>query len=134
MPERKEERPLFYENDWVMRQINMLVQFAARVIFHKDTVEYDIEDESNLTDTDDLYLKIQKLLQEGKICKAEDLLFENRSDTEAYLTLALDFYQKLSKMSDEELEQHNFSRQEIYDGLKEVLFRFKGMPELPVEL
>jgi hypothetical protein len=125
---------MFYENDWVMRQINMLVQFAARVIFHKDTVEYDIEDESNLTDTDDLYLKIQKLLQEGKICEAEDLLFENQSDTEAYLTLALDFYQKLSKMSDEELEQHNFSRQEIYDGLKEVLFRFKGMPELPVEL
>jgi hypothetical protein len=125
---------MFYENDWVMRQINMLVQFAARVIFHKDTVEYDIKDETNLTGTDDLYLQIQKLLREGKICEAEDLLFENRSDTEAYLTLALDFYQKLSKMSDEELEQHNFSRQEIYDGLKEILFRFKGMPELPVEL
>jgi hypothetical protein len=125
---------MFYENDWVMRQINMLVQFAARVIFHKDTVEYDIKDETNLTGTDDLYLQIQKLLREGKICEAEDLLFENRSDTEAYLTLALDFYQKLSKMSDEELEQRNFSRQEIYDGLKEILFRFKGMPELPVEL
>jgi hypothetical protein len=124
---------MLFENDWVMRQIDMLVQFAARVIFHKDAVEYDVQDESNLTNTDDLYLKIQKLLKEGKICEAEDLLFENQNNTEEFLTLALDFYQKLSKMSDEELEQHNFSRQEIYDGLKEILFRFKGMPELPVE-
>ena len=125
---------MFFENDWIMRQINMLIQFAARVIFHKDSVEYEVPNQANLTGTDDLYLKIQKLLQEGKICEAEDLLFENRTNTQEYLTLALDFYQKLSKMSDEELEEHNFSRQEIYDGLKEILFRFKGMPQLPVEL
>lgn len=111
----------------------MLVQFVARVVFKKDTVSYDIEDEAHLTDTDELYKKLQTLLKEGKICEAEDLLFENRSDSDQYLALALHFYQTLSKMSDDELEQHNFSRQEVYDGLKEVIMRHKGIPVLPFE-
>lgn len=111
----------------------MLVQFVARVVFKKDTVSYDIEDETHLTDTDELYKKLQALLKEGKICEAEDLLFENRSDSDQYLALALDFYQTLSKMSDDELEQHNFSQQEVYDGLKEVIMRHKGIPVLPFE-
>lgn len=124
---------MFFENDWIMRQINMLVQFVARVVFKKDTVSYEIEDEAHLTDTDELYKKLQALQKEGKICEAEDLLFENRSNSDQYLALALDFYQTLSKMSDDELEQHNFSRQEVYDGLKEVVMRHKGIPVLPFE-
>ena len=125
---------MFFENDWIMRQINMLAQFVAHVVFRKDTVSYEIEDEEHLTDTDTLYKKIKALLEEGKICEAEDLLFENRDDSsQEYLALALDFYQKLSKMSDEELEQHNFSRQEVYDGLKEIVVHHRGMPALPFD-
>ena len=122
---------MFFENDWIMRQINTLVQFAARVVFKKDAVSYEIEDEDRLTDTDRLYLRLRELLKEGKICEAEDLLFDSRTDTDAYLALALDFYQRLSKLSDEELEQRNFSRQEIYDGIKETVMRHGGIPELP---
>lgn len=125
---------MFFENDWIMRQINMLVQFIARIVFKKDTVSYEIEDEAHLTDTDELYKMLKKLLNEGKICEAEDLLFKNRDDdSEKFLTLALDFYQTLSKMSDVELEQRNFSRQEIYDGLKEIVSRHKGIPTLPFD-
>ena len=124
---------MFFENDWIMRQINMLVQFVARVVFKKDTVSYEVEDEDHLTDTDKLYQKIQALLKKGKICEAEDLLFDNYADSKEYLTLALDFYQTISKMTDDELEQHNFSRQEIYNGLKEVVSRQKGIPVLPFD-
>ena len=117
---------MFFENDWIMRQIHMLVQFIARIVFQKDTVSYEIEDESRLTDTDELYQRLQALLKEGNICEAEDLLFDNRADSDAYLALALDFYQTVAKMSDEELERHNFSRQEIYDGIKETVVRYNG--------
>ena len=37
-----------------------------------------------------------------------------------FLKIALDFYSEANKMSDEELEAHNFSRDEIYDGIKEI--------------
>ena len=123
-----------FEEDWIMRQINTIVQFAARIIFHKDAVEYHVENPEFLTDTDGLYLKIENLLHEGKICEAEDLLYENRSSTREFMEVALDFYQKLAKMSDAELEEHNFSRQEVYDGLKEIVFSYKGMPPLPFDL
>ncbi len=122
---------MFFENDWILRQINMLVQFVARIVFKKDAVSYEIEDEEHLTDTDELYKKIRALLGKKKICEAEDLLFDNYAEGKEYLTLALDFYQTLSKMSDDELEQHNFSRQEIYDGLKEIVSRQKDIPVLP---
>lgn len=123
-----------FEQDWILRQIDTLVQFVARVVFQKDYIQYDVEDADHLTETDDLYMKLNTLLRAGKICEAEDLLFDSRSSSREFLAVAVDFYQKLSKMSDEELEAHNFSRQEIYDGLKEIVFSFKGMPALPIDL
>jgi hypothetical protein len=122
---------MFFENDWIMRQINLLVQFVAHTVFRKDTVAYNIEDEDHLTDTDKLYRKLQELLKEDKICEAEDLLFDNYADTDAYLALALDFYLTVAKRSDEELERCNFSRQEVYDGIKESVMRHSGIPEFP---
>lgn len=113
-----------FQQDWVLRQIEMLVQFMARTVFHKDFIQYEIEDETNLTDTDTLYVKLRKLISEHRICEAEDLLYENLDEKNpAYLKLALDFYQTINHLTDEELEASNFSRQEINDGLNEILSR-----------
>lgn len=124
---------MFYENDWLMRQIDIIVEVLARLIFHKDIVMYEYESKTSKTDTDQLYEKMEELCAQGKICEAEDLLFENANPgSNKYLELAIDFYRRLEKMSDEELEKHNFSRQEIYDGLKEIVSRQKGLPPLPL--
>ena len=37
------------------------------------------------------------------------------------LALAFDFYDRLNKMTDEELEQNDFSREEIDSGLRDVM-------------
>lgn len=125
---------MFFEDDWIMRQIDMMAELVARLVFHKDTVSYQIEDAEHLTDTDALYKQITSLLTDGKICEAENLLYENENDNDPnFLALALDFYQTLAKMSDEELERCNFSRQEVYDGLKEILYRHHSVPALPFE-
>ena len=108
-----------------MRQIEMLVQAIARVVFHKDTVKYEIPDETNLRQTDLLYNEIKELIAEKQICDAEDLLFD-RMDTQdtSYLELAIDFYQTVNLLDDEELERCNFTRDEISDGLQTVLGMF----------
>lgn len=125
---------MFYEKDWILRQINMLVQFVARTVFHKNTVEYEIEDEQNLTNTDLLYNRIKALLTENKICEAENILFDNLDDKNpGYLALALDFYQTINKLSDQELEEHNFSRQEINDGLREIIYQHSKLSILPFD-
>ncbi len=110
-----------YEQDWVMRQIKLMVVAISRIVFHKDVAMYEIKDETGQTEDDKLHLYLLRLIGEGKAGEAEDLLFQSLSpeNTDALL-LALDFYQRLNALSDEALEQMNFSRQEIYDGLREV--------------
>lgn len=114
-----------FQQDWVMRQVEMLVQFVARTVFHKDSISYDIIDETNLSQADLLYKKLRELIAEHKICEAENLLFENLdADDNKSLALALDFYQIINRMADDELEAHNFSRQEINDGVHEIMHKF----------
>ncbi len=120
-----------FEQDWVMRQIDILVEFVARTILKKDSVKYEIRDAENMTDTDLLFIKLRDLVAKREICKAEDLLFESfKKDDPDFLTLALDFYRSVNRLSEEELEAHDFSRREVEDGVKEVA-RLCGLPEVP---
>jgi len=114
-----------YQKDWLMRQIQMIVQFIARLVWGKDTVEYQVPDQNSLSETDLLYYKIESLLAQSKICEAEDLLYERMDGgNNKYLELAIDFYQKLNKLNDKELENANFSREEIQTGLKGIISEF----------
>ncbi len=66
------------------------------------------------------------LLEQGKINEAENLLFENLdTDNKRYMELALDFYERLNNFEDDFLEENNFSREEIEEGLKEIFKKFK---------
>ncbi len=113
---------MFYEQDWVMKQIKLLVRFVARAVFKKDTAEYKELIEESLAGTDLLHKELLQFLSEGRICEAENFLFQNLDEScKSHLALSLDFYERLNLMSDEELEKGNFSREEIKDGLNNVL-------------
>lgn len=108
-----------------MKQIKLLVRFVAKAVFKKDTAEYKELVEESLAGTDILHRELMFFLEEGKICEAENHLFENIDKTvKGHLALALDFYERLNGLSDEELENANFSREEIKDGLNSVLELF----------
>ena len=114
-----------FQQDWVMRQIENIVKLLANILFHKDTITYEIKDEFNLTETDMLYNDIKQLIEKHEICKAEDLLYEKiDANNEKDIELAIDFYQTINLFSDEELERCNFSRDEINDGLKNIAKMF----------
>lgn len=116
---------MFYEQDWVMKQIRLLVRFVARAVFKKDTAEYKELIEESLAGTDILHRELMIFLEEGRICEAENHLFENIDKTEkSHLALALDFYERLNLLSDEELEKADFSREEVKEGLNNALGLF----------
>ena len=113
---------MFYEQDWLCKQIDMLVRFVAKVVFGKDTGESTRLVEESTEGTDLLYRDIKELLLKGEICQAENLLFDNLDvNNKSNLALAVDFYRRLNELTDEELENHFFSRMEIRDGLKTVM-------------
>ncbi|MFA5522842.1 MAG: DUF6483 family protein [Tissierellales bacterium] len=112
---------MFYQKDWVMKQIQSMIQLIARYFFKKDTIEYEIVDETNITQTDLLHKELVGLLNSLRINEAENLLFERIIPKDLnYLAVALDFYRRLSELSDEQLDDANFSRDEIKRGLGEI--------------
>lgn len=112
---------MYFQKDYLMRQIEDMVRFIAKVLFGKDLFKYEIIDEANLTQTDMLYAKLTALVSQRKLCEAEDLLYESiESGNADHARIALDFYDTINALSDDELESSNFSREEIKDGLKQI--------------
>lgn len=116
---------MYFRNDWFMRYIDLLVKIIAHVVFGQEKTAYEILDVEHETEADRLFTRLDVLLEEHKLCKAEDLLFDALDPSDPrYLELALDFYQKLNRLTDDELESANFSREEVLDGLHAAAARF----------
>lgn len=110
------------QQDWFMRQIENMIRFVSQVVFRQDVVQYDIANDQELSDIDLVHLRLLELLTLGKICEAENYLFVTyRGDNTASIKVAIDFYQRLNELSDETLVAHNFSRDEIDAGLRDLL-------------
>ncbi len=116
-----------FQDDWILRQIEIIARYVANLVFNKRVVRYEYESSEMLSETDRLHLTLDMLVREGKIGEAEDLLFENLQMTDKYIELATDFYQTLNRMTDRELEEAEFSRDEVYDGYIDILTRL-GVP------
>lgn len=112
------------ENDYIIKQINMAINFLASVLFKKDTTEYhNIKDEKgNVTYIGRTVLNLRQLADEGKINEAEDLLFDEieKNPKIDLLEAAIDFYGYLNEKDDSFFEENKFSRQEIFEGLYDV--------------
>lgn len=121
-----------YHQDWIMRQITSFIHMIGKVLFKKDSVELNIHGESNSEKVHLLYERLINLINNLKVNEAEDLLFENiETDDLIYIKIAMDFYDKVNKLSDEELEEADFSREEIKLGLEDILrlysIKFEGL-------
>ena len=64
-----------YKKDWLLNQIDDLVEFLAKVFLNQTTTEYLPENIVNST-SDELYNSLDKLICEKKINEAENLLFD----------------------------------------------------------
>ena len=114
---------MYYHEDWLMRQIEAMVSAIISVIFHKSPKSEDIGTVTNISDAVDSGRRdtIIAFLQQGKICEAEDWLYENMNENDiSWLYTAVYFYSELNRLSDEYLAAHDFSREEIESGLSEV--------------
>ena len=106
-----------------MRQIETMVSAIISIIFQTSPKSENIETEMTISDTVDSGKRdtIISFLQNGKICEAENWLYENMNEDDiSWLNTAVYFYSEINKLSDEYLAAHDFSREEIESGLSEV--------------
>ena len=108
------------EKDYYMRVVHELVRTLIRLVFRKD-IDKD-EEKTVPLEVLEQYKKLTAMIDDGQINEAENLLLDGMEvDSRAYFELTLLFYEKLNAKTDEFLEEHDYSREEVLDGIKYVV-------------
>ena len=116
---------MFMQQDWLMRQIEMMIAAIIQLLSEKAGKEYSLKDELKQERFTELKQKLTDLLNEGQLGEAENLLFYELEDgDESILAIAIDFYQKANTLSDKELDEQGFTRSELLEGLNDVAERY----------
>jgi len=119
-----------FERDYVMRVIRDMVRFVSTVVLGRTEPVVDIDPVSkaqaaDLPPASALYSELLELAEEGNVNDAEDLLYERLDSSDSsYLEAGLAFYQHLTGISDAQLEEWDYSREEILDGVHELCSQF----------
>ena len=110
-----------FEQDYVMRLIKEMVRAILKLLFNIDTDSPSaelLEDAKEQQTLDELL----DMVDNGFINEAENKIYEiTEEGKKTDLEMALLFYSYLNDKSDEFLEAHNYSRDEIKAGLKILL-------------
>ncbi len=119
------------QDDFIMRMIHEMVTTLLKLIFH---IELGENEELNFKDqeTASNYLELLALIQAGKINEAENkLLDELDSGDMEHFKMALMFYYHLNQIDFNFLEEHDYSKNEITDGLRYVssVYGYDSMAE-----
>lgn len=116
---------MLYEKDSVSREIEEMIRVITDVFLGKKNTEYEVVEDEAHKSCNALYYRIDKAFQEGKINEAENILFEEISvENPSYLEIAIDFYTKANQKTEEELKQMQFSKEEIVEGMKDIMDMF----------
>lgn len=110
-----------YEQDYVMRMIKDLARALALLIFGKKDIRYELPEEKERTEEDNLYARLLQMADRGEINEAENILLTELAESSPnYVVMAADFYQHIAEYSDEFLEEHHYSREEILEGMERI--------------
>lgn len=108
------------EKDYIMRIIQEIIRLIAWLVFEKDTRKG--EHTEVPAEVLEQYKTLLAMMDDGEINMAENLLMNsldlNNSD---YFQMAFLFYQKLNEKPEAFLEEHQYTRQEVLDGIVYVI-------------
>ncbi|MBR1856352.1 MAG: hypothetical protein IJ803_04695 [Oribacterium sp.] len=113
-----------YEQDYIMRLIKEMVRAILKLLFNIDTESpssellKDAEEKQTLD-------SLLDMIDEGRINEAENSLYDSIENLDkSGLEIALLFYSYLNDKSDEFLEEHDFNREEVKQGLEDITSRY----------
>lgn len=113
-----------FEQDYIMRLIKEMVRTILKLLFSIDT---DSPSTDLLEETEDKAMleSLMNMIDDGRIDAAENKIYEITEERDKKnLEIAILFYSYLNDKSDAFLEEHNFSREEVMQGLKDILSRY----------
>ena len=122
------------KQDYLMRMINDIVRGLALVLTGKKEVRYELPQEQERTEEENLYARILEMADRGEINEAENLLLEELETGDLQMfEMALCFYLHLAHMDEEFLEEHQYTREEIGEGMESLAEDF-GVSGLEISM
>ena len=110
---------MYEEKDYILRLIHEIIRMLIKLISGQE-----IEAKQDIcfsSENEEVYYKLIRMIDDGEIDLAENILIEKLSlNDKQYFQLSLLFYEYLNEKDNSFLSNHNFSRKEIFDGLKNI--------------
>lgn len=119
-----------WENDYYMRLIHETVKTILSLL--GENADNPTSDMIQDAGEKEKAVKLLKEATEGHICEAENDLYDLIEDQDPKaLQIGLLLYDYLNEQTEDFLEAHDFSREEVKDGLKNLAARygFSGLTE-----
>lgn len=113
-----------FEQDYIMRQIQEILKVLVKVLFNVDseTITSSLIQDTETRETADYLLR---KADSGNISEAENKLSElTENKTMNNLLLGIVFYSYLNEKDDDYLENNDFSRDEVENGVKLLLSEY----------
>ncbi|PWM46490.1 MAG: hypothetical protein DBX47_02355 [Clostridiales bacterium] len=111
------------KDDFIIKDTENILRYLSRLLFDEDLENVEIDYQEEVVSTEALfYSELKRMIAEKDINGAENALFEKIEDepTDKILLVALKFYSDISRLKDPELNECNFTREEILEGVKEI--------------
>ncbi|MBD5514263.1 MAG: hypothetical protein HDR06_06285 [Lachnospiraceae bacterium] len=110
------------EKDYIMRIIKEMVRVLFSLMLGKKYVSVEQEAKNGYEVSGKKLDELLTMIDNGEINEAENLMLEdidysNRNE----LAAAALFYQYLSEKNDEFLQKNNYSKEEVLDGINQIM-------------
>lgn len=118
------------EKDYIMRMIKEMVRVLFSLALGKTYVSVELEKENKYEVSGKNLRYFLNMVDLGQINEAENILLDDvdYKNKDEVMAIAL-FYQYLSEKKDAFLEEHNYSKEEVLFGLRQ-LFEKSGYDDL----
>lgn len=112
------------KNDYIMRKIEEWISMILEFVFKIDK-NSSPEKQLKLEESKEVLKDLKSKIDIGNINEAEDFLFEMlKHKTQDSLLIGLLFYSYLNEKDSKFLNEHDFERDEIKTGIKDLLNEF----------
>lgn len=113
-----------FEQDYIMRMIKQMVKALISFVLGKENPLVELPLEEQYRSSEGFKRELLDMVNDGLINEAENLLYEkiDYSHKES-VSDAVAFYGYLNELDNDFLEQHNYTREEVAEGLKNIASR-----------
>ncbi len=118
------------EKDYIMRIIKEMVRMLFSLLFGRRYSAVEIENVNKFEVEGKTLDDLLDMADSGKINEAENILLDGLDyGNKENVAVAALFYQHLSEMDESFLSENNYSREEVLDGMKNLV-REAGYPDI----